>query len=656
MPITADGRHFKDETGRVIFLRGVNLSGGKVPADPPGFTHLPQSLDERRDVSFVGRPFPLEEADDHFARLRHWGMNCVRLVVTWEALEHAAPGEIDEDFLDYITAVAEIAQRHDINVIIDPHQDVWSRFSGGDGAPAWTFDAAGLDSDKFAATAAAITHQQNPELPHLMWASNYNRFAAQTMFTLFFAGDTFAPDRQIDGRSLQAHLQSSYISAFQTLASRIAHLPNVIGFGVMNEPSPGLIGRVNLRSTDESLIQLGVTPSPAQAIFLANGFAQTCLDFGSPLIDRLPGRTREATIDPKGERAWKDGVDDVWREAGVWDVDADGKPRLLRPAHFAGVDFLEDCLKPFTLRFAAAIHEVMPSALIFIEAEPFAPPPRFESPDKLVYSPHYYDIGTMLSRRFHPQVGFDFMRRRLLLGASALAEYTQEQIARFRQYADSALGDVPIVVGEFGIPFDLNGKSAYRNGDFSAQENALDYMFRAMDAELLSYTQWNYAADNTNEHGDLWNREDFSIFSRDHQGDRNDINSGGRALAAVARPYARKIGGEPLSMGYDRVRGRFTFSFRHDDGVDAPTEIFVPNGAFPKGFRVELSDGEVELEPEKQRLLYRHGGGDEPHTLCLISNAPATAEKESLTKLGLVALAAVLALLLLRRSGRSRQK
>ena len=72
MPITAKGRWFIDESGRTRILHGVNLSGGsKVPATPPGFTHLPDSLDETRHVSFIGRPFPLEEADEHFLRLKH---------------------------------------------------------------------------------------------------------------------------------------------------------------------------------------------------------------------------------------------------------------------------------------------------------------------------------------------------------------------------------------------------------------------------------------------------------------------------------------------------------------------------------------------------------------------------------------------------------
>jgi hypothetical protein len=42
-------------------------------------------------LSFVGRPFPLSEADEHFGRLRRWGFNFLRWNVAWEALEHEGP-------------------------------------------------------------------------------------------------------------------------------------------------------------------------------------------------------------------------------------------------------------------------------------------------------------------------------------------------------------------------------------------------------------------------------------------------------------------------------------------------------------------------------------------------------------------------------------
>ncbi len=662
MPITTRGRHFIDETGRTRILHGVNLSGGsKVPAEPPGFTHLPDSLAEKRDGSFIGRPFPLAEADEHFARLKHWGLDFLRFIVTWEAIEHAGPGEYDEAYLDYLEAVLEKAHEHDIQLFIDPHQDVWSRFSGGDGAPAWTFEAAGLDVDRFHQTGAALLHQRQPDdFPQLMWANNYYRFAAFTMFTLFFAGETYAPKQRVDGRNIQEHLQDCYARAYRHVARRIGGLPNVLGFGTMNEPHHGLIGVPDLRRHDHLLIQRGIMPSPAQAIFLANGFAQDCPDFGSPLPEFPPKQARSVRLDPQGATAWRDGCECVWRRHGIWDLDKDGAPRVLRPGHFAHGDFTQDFLKPFAERFAAAIHDAAPRTLIFIEAEPFMPPPKYEKPDKLVYAPHFYDGITLFTRRFHPQFNFDFLTMRPLLGETSIRRYLSRQFGRFRDFADEAMGDVPLLIGEFGIPFDMNHAEAYKSGDFTRQAQALDYNLRALDDNLLSYTLWNYTPDNSNARGDQWNGEDLSIFSRDQQSDPADIDSGGRALEAVVRPYARKIAGEPLQTRFDRGRGLFTFSFRHDSAISEPTELFVPKAQFPDGYRVELSDGRCEVLREEQRLLYWHSEKEMPHMIRVVSEAaprPGLGLEDKLKLAGLLALL-LLAVLgkLARRKGQIRRK
>ena len=658
MPITAQGRHFIDETGRTRILHGVNLSGSsKVPTDPPGLTHRPESLAEKRQVSFIGRPFPLDEADEHFLRLKHWGLDFLRVIVTWEALEHEGPGRYDDAYLDYLEALLEKAHEHDIHLFIDPHQDVWSRFSGGDGAPAWTFDTLGMDVERFHQTGAALLHQEHPDdFPQLMWANNYYRYAAFTMFTLFFGGETFAPNSLVDGRNIQDYLQDHYIKAYAHLAQRIGHLPNLVGFGTMNEPHFGLIGVPDLRGHDHLLFQRGVMPTPAQAIFLANGFAQDCSDFGSPMPDFPPSQVRKLRLDPQAASVWKEGCADVWRTQGVWDIDGDGQPRLKRPGHFARADFTQDFLKPFTERFAAGIHAVMPEAHIFVEAEPFAPPPKYSETDKLVYAPHFYDGITLFTRRFHPQLNFDFSSMRPILGELNIRRYFSRQFGRFREYATESMGDVPIVIGEFGIPFNLNGAAAYQSGDFSQQATALDYNFRALDDHLLSYTLWNYTPDNSNERGDQWNGEDLSIFSPDQQTDPSDINSGGRALSAVVRPYARKVAGEPLNMRFDAKRGLFTFSFRHDSRLAEPTEIFVPNAQFPDGYRVEVSDGEVEVLADEQRVIYRHSDKDMPHMIRIISKAPPPSELSPYDKLAIFGLVVLFVLYLLGRGGKKKKQ
>ena len=78
----------------------------------------------------MGRPFPLDEADEHFGRLRLWGLTFLRLLVTWEAIEHSGPGIYDKEYLAYLLAIVRKAAAHGISVFIDPHMDTWARFCG----------------------------------------------------------------------------------------------------------------------------------------------------------------------------------------------------------------------------------------------------------------------------------------------------------------------------------------------------------------------------------------------------------------------------------------------------------------------------------------------------------------------------------------------
>ncbi|HEY9593331.1 MAG TPA: cellulase family glycosylhydrolase, partial [Spirochaetia bacterium] len=229
--IGIDGARFVDKEGRTLMLRGANLGGNsKVPASPDGATHLRGSLDARRDVSFVGRPFALEDADEHLDRLRHWGMTFLRFLVTWEALEHEGPGRYDERYIDYVHAVAEKAAARGMTLYIDPHQDMWSRWTGGDGAPAWTLESVGFDLDALDETGAAFTHQRRGDpFPRMTWPTNSGKLGAATMFTLFYAGSTFAPRTTVEGEPVQEWLQRRYIDAMVHLARRLSDLPNIAG-------------------------------------------------------------------------------------------------------------------------------------------------------------------------------------------------------------------------------------------------------------------------------------------------------------------------------------------------------------------------------------------------------------------------------------------
>jgi len=76
------------------------------------------------------------------------------------------------------------------------------------------------------------------------------------------------------------------------------------------------------------------------------------------------------------------------------------------------VRFSQDYYQPFANRFAKAIREVHPEALIFVES-------TFEKdflqwgPDdaeRIVYAPHWYDPLTLVFKKFNPWMAYDHWR------------------------------------------------------------------------------------------------------------------------------------------------------------------------------------------------------------------------------------------------------
>jgi hypothetical protein len=621
--LVIQGPWIRDKQGRTAILRGVNLGGSsKVPATPNGASHIRESFFEHRAVSFVGRPFPLSEAEEHFSRLRAWGLTFVRFLVTWEAIEHAGPGIYDEEYLEYVREVLEKAREHGIQVFIDPHHDVWSRFCGGDGAPGWTLEAVGMDITQFGPTGAAIVHQIHGDpFPRMIWPTNATKLAAATMSTLFFGGDAFAPATRIDGEPAQQFLQRHYVEAIRRLAMKLSGLPNVVGYDTLNEPIVGYIGWKNL-AMDERPLKLGLAPSPFQSMLLGEGFPQQIAEWEMGVSGAK--RVGSRLVNAEGVRCWKEGAQCVWRANGVWELDESGSPHLLRPDYFAHMGgrplhFGRDFLRPFINRYVEAIRSVDPRAIIFVESDPLDPSLGWGKGDvpNIVFAPHWYDGFVLFMKRYFPFLAIDFETMRLVVGRRRIRRSFRRQLRRLRDMAEEQLGGVPTVIGEFGIAYDLNDEQAYRDGDFSEQIKAMDRSFRAIEDNLLSCTLWNYTADNSNAHGDQWNDEDFSIFSRDQQRDARDINSGGRALQAVVRPYPMRIAGEPLRVAFHVAKKEFTFAFRHDPRVSAPTEIFVPRLHYGEDYGVEISDGAWEKDPQQQVLLYRHGKEQEEHWLRL---------------------------------------
>jgi len=630
------GDRFLDALGRSVLLRGINLGGDSKVPYPDGGTNHPSDFSDHREVSFVGRPFPLAEADEHLARLRRWGCNCLRLLTTWEAVEHRGPGIYDEDYLDFFQELCRRAGEHDLYLFVDFHQDVWSRMSGGDGAPGWTFEAVGLDLQSLGPADAALVMQQRYDyadprprqednFPRMCWIDNYQYPANAILWTLFFGGRDFAPGLEVEGRNVQDWLQDHYLGSQRAVAARLRDMPHVIGFGTLNEPGSGWIGvgmdqRPSVDSPDAPT-RPGLAWSPLLGLAAAAGRPVTLDDYQISLarLGCVPVRTVTAN---SAERCiWLEGRTDPFRAAGAWELEDGGAPRSDREDYFQRVDgrevdFDRDYLRPFFHRVADGLREINPEWITFIEKDATHAVSHPDFPDGLpaqvVNATHWYDAIILLTKRFRGWISFDPERGRPALGRGGIARLYRRQLGRL-QAASRRIGPgCPTLVGEFGIPFDMNGArayAAYHAGDRSERPwrrhvLALELAYEALDALLLNATLWNYSAGNRNDPrvGDGWNQEDLSVFSRDQQDAPTEPDSGGRALAGFVRPFARRVQGTITEMRFDRQRGIFILVYDADPGIEAPTEIYVPRLQFPDGFTVDAAGLEVETDDEAQLL------------------------------------------------------
>jgi|AutmiccommuBRH23_1029490.scaffolds.fasta_scaffold00481_4 hypothetical protein len=619
--IKTQSQYFIDKTGRKIFFRGVNLGGStKVPVVTDGATHKKEDFFDHLNVSFVGRPFPLTQADEHFDRLRTWGFNFLRLLTTWEAIEHFGPGIYDHDYLDYFEAIVKKAGEYGFTIFVDPHQDVWSRFTGGDGAPGWTLELAGFEIKNIHPSGSAIVQNIHGDpYPRMIWPTNYQKLAAATMFTLFFGGKDFAPNFQIAGIQIQDYLQDHYIQSMLQIVKRLAKYDHVIGYDSLNEPSNGWIGNLDLR-VNSGKLKLGEMPTPWQSILLGDGRQQEVEIWKMWKLGlRLSGWKM---INQNQIRAWQKGLECIWKQHGVWTTDDKDNPVLLNPYYFSEVnsekiDFSINYLKPFINKFSRAVHEIDQDSIIFLEGVPeFQLPVWFEDDAQpIVNATHWYDGVTLLTKNFNPNFTMNTDTMKLTFGKKNVRKVFFNQLNKIKTDSIEKLGGVPTVIGEFGVPFDLNNKRSYKSGDFSSQAEALDLYYQIIEELFIDTTIWNYTSDNSNDRGDMWNDEDLSIYSQDQQVDPANIHSGGRALQAIVRPYLRSISGAPINQSFDYKRKEYTLIFSDQSMGEAV--IFIPNYQYPRGFRVEYTEGKWEMDEEKQELCI-HYDGDLNHQIVRI--------------------------------------
>ncbi len=172
-----------DRDGRIVLYHGVNVSNFAKAA--PDF-------------------MPWQSAED-FAQLRNWGFNLVRFLIFWEAVE-PSPGVYDDVYIDAVLERVRWLEALGIDVLLDLHQDLYSRRFTGNGFPEWTVNDGG--------------HVFTPREP---WNLNYLSPAVRAAYRHFW---------------LSEELRGRYIAMAAHVLRSVKDCDNVIGLDLMNEPWP----------------------------------------------------------------------------------------------------------------------------------------------------------------------------------------------------------------------------------------------------------------------------------------------------------------------------------------------------------------------------------------------------------------------------------
>ena len=98
-------------------------------------------------------------------------------------------GIYDTSYLSYLRSVLSLFPQFGLTAFVALHQDVWSRYSGGSGAPAWTLEHAGFDlyglEDCDAAWLQGVRGGGHSEDERGLWPCGYQKLAAATMAWVF---------------------------------------------------------------------------------------------------------------------------------------------------------------------------------------------------------------------------------------------------------------------------------------------------------------------------------------------------------------------------------------------------------------------------------------------------------------------------------------
>ena len=319
--ILTDNLRFVDEYGRERIFAGMNVVDKK---------------DYNRNDNNYGYPaetFPFEE-------FRARGFNIIRLGFTWSARE-PVPGKYNEKLISDLKAFLDKCEEYGIYAYLDCHQDLYSSYCYGDGAPRW----------------ATITDEFTPHKQLAVWAEGY--FYGRACHRAF---DNFWDNVHYNRKGLQDY----FADMWKHLAAELGNHPALFGYDFLNEPFPGADGGKIFRKLIGSVVATSVTD---KRVSLKEMAKEALGPDKLKALDQFPG--------------------DVFRKIGSSCDDIVKK-------------FDETRYSPFVSKMGAAVREITPDGILFVDNNYYSNLgiPCCNTPitvngerEKLqCFSPHAYDL------------------------------------------------------------------------------------------------------------------------------------------------------------------------------------------------------------------------------------------------------------------------
>ena len=554
---------FIDDKSRFVLFRGVNFaSRSKFPP------YLPIVPLNKNNISENELDEEIKKMDVHIDRLKHLGLNIVRLLILWKGLEPSPNPDIDkkllpegENYLNLMRKVIDALYSRNLFVILDFHQDIAHEIFGGDGFPDWAL--AIDDKDEI---------PQQPKTNNKIWAASYNlNKTVKNTLKSFWSNDLTNTRVGLKHFPVRSHLEKTIgltAKFFRDSSKSLSDLndehghPAIIGIEPFNEPHPVGIDKVHfeadllkqfyfnvlseIRKYDNNLF-LFMEPRVDWSVFSAEDINKSLSKSSSSRgfdLSRFDLRKFLKVGDMNFIRTPLDG-----------DIDKRGL-----------IDTPKD------------INSYLPLKSDLNES--------FRN--RGVFAFHYYDVRALASS--------------MLKIPKSIPQYKYDWPKVFRQLMEGATkrGLIPFIT-EFGGSHESEQIREYMN-----------LLFIQIETNLLNSTYWNYDLYHTEQGKDNWNLEDFSLLGP---------NKMPRHIDVIARPYPMLSSAEPSFLSFD-IDSKYAIIILDGKVVEAPTIIYVPfHLHYSPTFYVWATSNEIKWDKEEQLLIW-HPSRERTKNQLIISIQP----------------------------------